>query len=168
MKKYLLILMICFTSTQVMAQTQTLISGDIKHGGYGGPVLKVTQINGDTGLMVGGRGGWIINDTFCLGAGGYGLATIHEVPDAAKAVYTKQIIVNDAIEEVPRDLELALGYGGLTLEYIANRRTRNGDGPILFGPLAVTTELPVLSPPEIRSRVRRSIPQPLSFTVSAA
>ena len=46
---------------------------------------------------------------------------------------------------------------GLTLEYIANKRTRDGDAPILFGPLAVTTELPVLSPEEIRDRTRQAI-----------
>ena len=46
---------------------------------------------------------------------------------------------------------------GMTLEYIANKRTRGGGAPILFGPLAVTTELPVLSPAEIRTRAREAV-----------
>ena len=96
-----------------MAQTQTLISGEVKHGGYGGPVLKITQINNETGVMVGGRGGWIINDTFSIGAGGYGLATVHEAPDVA--INYPEYLKNDGS---PRDLELALGYGGLIFEYI--------------------------------------------------
>ncbi|MBN1402765.1 MAG: hypothetical protein JXA74_18125 [Anaerolineae bacterium] len=46
---------------------------------------------------------------------------------------------------------------GLTLEYLVQKRTREGCALILFGPLAVTTELPVLTPAEIRQRVRRAI-----------
>ncbi|MFH1084936.1 MAG: hypothetical protein V1772_04155 [Chloroflexota bacterium] len=46
---------------------------------------------------------------------------------------------------------------GMTLEYVANQRTREGRAPILFGPLAVTTELPVLTPAEIKARVRHAI-----------
>ena len=46
---------------------------------------------------------------------------------------------------------------GLTLEYITQKRTRDGEPLVIFGPLAVTTELPVLSPAEIRARVRRAI-----------
>jgi hypothetical protein len=46
---------------------------------------------------------------------------------------------------------------GLTIEYLTEKRTREGEKLILFGPLAVTTELPVLKPAEIRARVRRAI-----------
>ena len=46
---------------------------------------------------------------------------------------------------------------GLTLEYVIQRRTRDGDPLIIFGPLAVTTELPVCTPDEIRAKVRQAI-----------
>ena len=46
---------------------------------------------------------------------------------------------------------------GMTLEYLADKRTRDGAPLLIFGPLAVTTELPVLDAPEIRARVRRAV-----------
>lgn len=77
-------------------EEETLVGGKMTSGGFGGPVIKVTGVAGETGALVGGRGGWIINHTFVLGAGGYGLAT---------------------------DLERSgtrvdFGYGGLELEFV--------------------------------------------------
>lgn len=46
---------------------------------------------------------------------------------------------------------------GMTLEHITAKRTREGEALILFGPLAVTTELPVLTPEGVRARVREAI-----------
>ena len=46
---------------------------------------------------------------------------------------------------------------GMTLEYLVQKRTREGDPLLIFGPLAVTTELPVCTPAEIRAKVRRAI-----------
>ena len=33
-------------------------------------MVKFTEIDGEFGVLVGGRGGWIINDSFVIGAGG--------------------------------------------------------------------------------------------------
>ena len=33
-----------------------------------GPAIRFTQIDGDFGVLVGGRGGWIINHRFVLGS----------------------------------------------------------------------------------------------------
>lgn len=41
------------------------------HGGFGAPVLKITSIQGAPAIMIGGRGAWIINHEFALGAGVY-------------------------------------------------------------------------------------------------
>jgi hypothetical protein len=85
-----------------VAQEETLISGDIESGGFGGPVVKLGSFNGETGVLVGGRGGWIINHSFIIGGGGYGLA-------------------NDVKARTPGpngDRYLNFGYGGLELEYI--------------------------------------------------
>jgi hypothetical protein len=46
---------------------------------------------------------------------------------------------------------------GVTLEFMLEHRTREGEPLIIFGPMAVTTELPVLSPAEVKERVRRAI-----------
>lgn len=102
MKKLVFLLVLVFTFS-AFAQEATLINGEIESGGFGGPVLKVTTINGENSVMVGGRGGWIINHSFVLGGGGYGLVT---------DVKPK---VSDSIHQY-----IEMGYGGLELEYIAS------------------------------------------------
>jgi hypothetical protein len=61
---------------------------------------------------------------------------------------------------------LACGIGGLQgfqrecgmdLEWIVDRRTRNGDPLLIFGPLSVTTTLPHGTPDEVRAEVRRAM-----------
>lgn len=93
---------------QIFAQEETLLGSDeVSNGGFGGPVVKYVQIKGEPGVLVGGRGGWIINHTFVLGGGGYGL-------------------VNDIKSDNPPYLYegnlyntyLNFGYGGVELEYI--------------------------------------------------
>jgi len=74
MKKIIIIALLLMTATGLMAQQQTLLSGDLQSGGFGGPVVKFTQMNDAFAVMVGGRGGWIINKTITLGGGGYGLS----------------------------------------------------------------------------------------------
>ncbi|HEX7070616.1 MAG TPA: hypothetical protein VF190_07410, partial [Rhodothermales bacterium] len=84
------------------AQMQTLVSGDVRHGGYGGPLVQATWLDGEPAVMVGGSGAWLINGTFAIGGAGIGLATVHRV---------------DGFEGSPRPT-LEGGYGGVTLEYI--------------------------------------------------
>jgi hypothetical protein len=86
----------------LFAQEETLIKGRIESGGFGGPVVKFGMINGETGILVGGRGGWIINHTFIVGGGGYGLAN---------NVRAKTLGPNG-------ERYINFGYGGLELEYI--------------------------------------------------
>jgi len=43
---------------------------------------------------------------------------------------------------------------GMLIEEIVDLRLKNGGKPLIFGPMAVTTELPMMSPDEIRKRVR--------------
>jgi len=86
-----------------LAEEKTLIGdlGEIEHGGFGGPMVKFTQIDGEFGVLTGGRGGWIIDHRFVLGGGGYGLANNIEAR---------------GIEPAGQDLEM--GYGGAMLEFI--------------------------------------------------
>ncbi len=84
-------------------EDETLLNGIQSSGGYGAPTVAVTSINGDAGVMVGGRGGWIINRQFVLGGGGHGLATRFRVP-----------IDHPTLESAL----VEFGYGGVLLEYI--------------------------------------------------
>lgn len=82
-----------------------LLDGDVTHGGFGGPVVKIGDVAGSAGVWVGGRGGWIFNmsdrHAISLGGGGYGLVTEHLV----RPVY-------------PDNEPLAMnGYGGFEIEY---------------------------------------------------
>ena len=42
---------------------------------------------------------------------------------------------------------------GMTLEYVASKRTRDGKKMLIFGPLSVTSELPVFTPEQVRARI---------------
>ncbi len=92
-------------------RTETLFDGDVDHGGFGGPVARLTTIGDDFAVFMGGRGGWIINfspsHTLVLGGGGYGLATNYEVEETTTR---------------GRPLYLNVGYGGFEIEYV--HRTR--------------------------------------------
>lgn len=46
---------------------------------------------------------------------------------------------------------------GVTIEMVAEKRTRDGDPLLIFGPLAVTTELPFCTREEIQEKVRHAI-----------
>jgi len=82
----------------------TLISGDITSGAYGGPVLTYSRIQGRDALFFGGRGGWVVNHRFVMGAGGFALVTRMPPPEGAP--------------QTVEDLRTEFGYGGLWLEYI--------------------------------------------------
>lgn len=90
--------------SSAQAQEETVLSGGIRSGGFGAPVVKFSQVNDSFGLFVGGRGGWIINSTFVIGGGGYGLAN-DVVPDESSLPF-------DPFRRIE------MGYGGLELEYI--------------------------------------------------
>lgn len=74
MKKMIIVGSLLLASTGLMAQQQTLFDDSLQSGGFGGPVVKFSQIHDAFAVMVGGRGGWIINKTITLGGGGYGLS----------------------------------------------------------------------------------------------
>lgn len=96
--------LICVCIFQVLAEEETLLGSDISHGGFGGPVVKLTQVNDHFGVMAGGRGGWILNHRFVIGGGGYGLT------DTVKG---NEVAVGDTPD-------IMMGYGGLEFEYILN------------------------------------------------
>lgn len=99
MKKSKISLLFFMLFVHSVSAPKSLFDGGIESGGYGGPFFKLGQINGQTGLFVGGQGGWIINHTFVIGGKGYGIASNVEV-------------------EGMEGLRLNFNCGGLMLEYI--------------------------------------------------
>ncbi len=81
----------------------------LRHGGFGGPAVKFTGIDGRFGVFVGGRGGWIINQTVAIGGGGYALANPSNFDHLTDGTGN------------PGRLEMA--YGGLELGY--SHRSQN-------------------------------------------
>lgn len=93
---------------QSFSQEETLLgSGEISNGGFGGPVVKYVQIKGEPGVLVGGRGGWIINHSLILGGGGYGL--VNDIKSGNPPYYDGGNLYNTYLN---------FGYGGAELEYI--------------------------------------------------
>jgi hypothetical protein len=105
--RYFIFIIILFTLTAIAsAQEETLIKDDGEKGGFGGPVVKYTTIYDQSALLIGGRGGWIMNHSLVLGGGGY--AIVNEIDTAAGALPG----------EGPLDIKF--GYGGFEMEYIFN------------------------------------------------
>lgn len=73
------------------------------NGGFGGPEAQITSVANHTAVFLGGRGGWIIHDTFVIGGAGFGL-----VGPGPLAPFL-------AAGQRPR---LQMGYGGAEIESI--------------------------------------------------
>ncbi len=83
---------------------EVLLGRRVRSGGYGGPELRVSRLAGRTALLVGGRGGWVVNRHFVLGVGGFGSATT--------GVRTGWRLPSG------REARLAMGYGGVDLGWV--------------------------------------------------
>lgn len=114
MKRILLAALLCAAcaAPRAIAQEHTLFGNDgpISHGGFGGPVNRVTQVNGELVTLSGGRGGWIIDHTLTLGFGGYGLSQKLDIPDAARNLYLNP-------DGSYQDMKIIFGYGGFETEF---------------------------------------------------
>lgn len=119
MKALLILLMICALVAPVWGQRQeTIFSGPITSGGYGGAIVKFSDIDGESGIWVGGKGGWIINHSLVIGGGGFGLVSDN-----------KELYLIDG-----RTRRLTIGYGGLILEYVHNsHKLVHFTGGVLIG-----------------------------------
>ncbi|HZW39023.1 MAG: hypothetical protein ACM3O3_11340 [Syntrophothermus sp.] len=105
--KKIVILFVVIAAMAVSAQEQeTLFFGDIESGGFGGPSVKVTNINNKFAVLAGAYGGWLINHQYFIGGGGFGLVT----PQKADAVVSRMINFGN-------DTYFQFAYGGLMLGY---------------------------------------------------
>ncbi len=81
------------------AQERTLLNTeDIESGAFGGPQVCWTTFNGESGMLVGGTGAWVLNREVYLGGGGYKLTTNHDGLPVGVA---------------DKSSRLHLGYGGV-------------------------------------------------------
>ena len=96
-------------ASHAAAQEETLFSGSVEHGGFGAPVLKVSTVKKHFAVFAGAYGGWLINHSLLIGAGGYGLVSHIGLPP-------------EALIFRPFDtfIRLQFGYGGIVLEYIGH------------------------------------------------
>ena len=113
MKTFIIAIVIIISSLNLYTQEKTgemeTIFGDKEYqsGYYGCPEVKYTQFNDQMEIMVGGRGGWIINHTFSIGLAGYGLVTNSEVNSG--------YIPRDSLDLRPYYVQT--GMGGIFLQY---------------------------------------------------
>lgn len=92
----------------------------ISHGGYGALLINYSQFDDKDVVLVGARGGWIINHGIAIGLGGYGFANQIKYYDMEIGGQTYD------------DYFLSGGYGGLLIE------------PILLPSNPIHVSLPVL------------------------
>ncbi len=100
---------------------------DLAHGGWGAPTASYTRIMDQDAMLVGVRGGWIINHRFSLGLAGHGLVTNVDNP-----AYDRYLVDNGtALRGKSR---FYMGYGGLLLEpVIAYRSPVHITLPVIIG-----------------------------------
>ena len=107
---------------------QTIFGDNFTSGGYGAPELKLGNVNGETSLLLGGRGGWIIGHRFVLGGGGYGMTTSNTFMEDP---FDKP---SNLPADSTREIKVDMGYGGVLLEFIAlPKKAVHLSFPILIG-----------------------------------
>jgi len=92
MKKIILTSAICLISLLALAQ-QCYVPG------YGGLQVRQSSVNGSSNMLIGGYGGFLLNERLMLGAGGFGTLQTINVPNEAG---------NQGYE---------MGYSGFVTEY---------------------------------------------------
>lgn len=114
-----LLVLFIVSAVPAFAREQTLISGHVDHGGFGGMSLKFTEFDDQFALLIGGKGGWIVNHSIVLGGAGYGLVTNVDAPSSR--------------------YYLNVGYGGGIMEFVvASDRLFHLSAGVLIGGGAIT------------------------------
>ena len=82
-------------------KARTLVQGEASNGGFGAIVFKGTGVNDQFAGFFGGRGAWVIDHVFALGAGGYVMGGGVDV------------------ERGSGEQSLSMWYGGAEIEFIS-------------------------------------------------
>jgi len=133
--KFLLFAALMLIFSVDAAERESLISGDVTHGGFGGPLLKATQIDGDINYMVGGRGAWLLNHQFFLGGAGYG--TVQEIGNHGAELGYGGVWAGmkfNPSKLVHYSVDVLVGAGGLTKDYTSNNssNTQHSDDKLFI------------------------------------
>jgi hypothetical protein len=97
--KHALIFFALLCSMQLFSQEEEVVFDKVTvHGGFGGPLVEMTWMNGQSGVMAGGGGGVILNSFFF---GGFGQG----------GSFAEQVINN-------REYPINFGFGGLWVGYV--------------------------------------------------
>ncbi len=103
MKRFGMLLILLVLSLSAAAQQKTLFGpGKITVGGYFSPVVRYSSVNDKSAVLVGGRGGIILNHVLSIGFGGYGL--VNNIDAEFRGPFGERY--------------MEFGYGGLDLEYV--------------------------------------------------
>ena len=108
---------------------RSLIGADhqMSHGGWGAPTATYTRINDQDAMLVGARGGWLIDHRVTLGLAGHGLVT-----PVKNAAYDQHLVESGRTPY--NSSRLQAGYGGLLIEpIIAYRSPVHVSLPIIIG-----------------------------------
>lgn len=101
-------------------EVKSLLGKGNELNGFGGADLKITDLIGEKGLIVGGYGGALVNRRYFIGVAGYGISTNVEFDGMV------------ANEEKP--LNLYGGYGGLLLgAMVGSKEVIHLSFPVVFG-----------------------------------
>ncbi len=97
-------IMLLMVAANAAAQEETLFEKETETSGFGGPTVKYTTIHNQRAMMLGGRGGWIIDHSFIIGGGAYGTASEINAPAG--------------VLPLAGPLDIKFEYGGFELEYL--------------------------------------------------
>ena len=132
MRKYIIIISLLLISSFIgKAQNEPNNEGEIKtlfgniedHGIYGAFSLRYNSVDSRDGILIGGRGGWIINHSLVIGGGGYGFFN----EQRESKTLSKYLDPNNKYN-------LAGGYGGVLMEFIISPKSPiHISVPVLIG-----------------------------------
>ena len=108
--KILIIALMAFSAYGFSQEIGTIFSDggskSASFGGYGGPLAEVLNINNDWGVVMGGKGGVVINRKFAVG--GIGKVLVSSI----------DFIGDDLIDNENSALTLSYAVGGIFAEYL--------------------------------------------------
>lgn len=106
----LIIALMAFSAFSFSQEVKTLSSNDgtknTSYGAYGGPLIQVPNINNDWGILIGGKGGVVINRKFAFGGIGKALVSSNDFRG------------DDLNGDENASLSLSYGVGGIFVEYL--------------------------------------------------
>ncbi|HQV74475.1 MAG TPA: hypothetical protein PLE78_03220 [Flavobacteriales bacterium] len=112
--------------------------GKMTHGGWAAPTASYTQMLKQDAMLVGLRGGWLVNHRLTIGLAGQGMVT-----SLGNEAYDSAILETGSLPR--RSGRFNMGYGGLLIEpVIAYKSPIHISFPIVIGAggCAYTTEFP--------------------------